>query len=214
MQFENINHYLLSVNTDHPSINSLIDKESCSLSYVTIDDAINRIQELGCFAWMNQADIQDAFKLFPIKPSLCLFYGVKWNDNYYFLVRLPFGSRSSPKLFDLLSQAIVWIAEHNYGITKMLHLLDEFFVEHSAENGGERTRALLTLLFNRLRVPLSHKKTLGALQEIEYFGIILDSKRMEARLSQENICETRKVVSTIQLSTFSFRVFNCSTIHL
>jgi len=155
-------------NTDHPSINSLIDKESCSLSYVTIDDAINRIQELGCFAWMNKADIQDAFKLLPIKPSLWPFYGVKWNDNYYFFVRLPFGSRSSPKLFDLLSQAIVWIAEHNYGIPKMLHLLDDFFVVDTAENGGERTRALITLLFNRLKVALSHKKTLGPLQEIEF----------------------------------------------
>ncbi len=32
-------------NTEHPNINSLIDKESYSLSCVTIDDAIQYIQE-------------------------------------------------------------------------------------------------------------------------------------------------------------------------
>ena len=32
------------------------------------------------------------------------------------------------KLFDILSETLVWIAEHNYSITKMLHLLDDFFL--------------------------------------------------------------------------------------
>ena len=184
-------------NTEHQSINSLIDKDSCSLSYVTIDDAIKRIQELGCCAWMNKADIQDAFKLIPIKPSLWPFYGIKWNDNYYFFVRLPFGSRSSPKLFDMLSEAIVWIAEHNYGITKMLHLLDDFFVVDSDKEGGERTCALISFLFNRLKVPLSLKKTIGPVQEIEYLGIILDSTRMEARLPQEKVSRIIDMIKTL-----------------
>ena len=40
--------------------------------------------------------------------------------------RLVFGSSSSPNIFDWLSQAICWIAQHNYGIKFMLHLLDDF----------------------------------------------------------------------------------------
>ena len=32
---------------EHQSVNDMIDKESCSLSYVRIDDAIKIIQELG-----------------------------------------------------------------------------------------------------------------------------------------------------------------------
>ncbi len=184
-------------NIEHPSINSLIDKESYSLSYVTIDDAIRRIQDLGQNAWMNKADIQDAFKLLPIKPSLWPFYGVKWNDYYYFFIRLPFGSRSSPKLFDMLSEAIVWIAEHNYGISKMLHLLDDFFVVDSADEGGERTRALISFLFNRLKVPLSLKKTIGPVREIEYLGIILDSSKMEARLPAEKLLRIIEMIKTL-----------------
>ncbi|CAF5143754.1 unnamed protein product, partial [Rotaria sp. Silwood1] len=182
---------------DHPSINSLIDKDSYSLSYVTVDDAIKSIQQLGKGAWMNKADIQDAFKLLPIKPSLWPFYGIKWNNYYYFFVRLPFGSRSSPKLFDMLSEAIVWIAEHNYGIKNMLHLLDDFFVVDSPDDGGERTSAIISFIFNRLKIPLSVNKTVGPVQEIEYLGIILDSNRMEARLPQEKVLRIMEMISSL-----------------
>ncbi|CAF4192315.1 unnamed protein product, partial [Rotaria sordida] len=184
-------------NKDHPSINSLIDKDSYSLSYVTVDDAIKSIQKLGKGAWMNKADIQDAFKLLPIKPSLWPFYGIKWNNYYYFFVRLPFGSRSSPKLFDMLSEAIVWIAEHNYGIKNMLHLLDDFFVVDSPDDGGERTSAMISLIFNRLKIPLSVNKTVGPVQEIEYLGIILDSNRMEARLPQEKVLRIMEMIRSL-----------------
>lgn len=207
--------------SDHPSINSLIDKESYSLSYVSVDDAIRRIQLLGRGAWMNKADIQDAFKLLPIKPSLWPFYGVKWDNRYYFFTRLPFGSRSSPKLFDLFSQSIVWIAEHNYGIPHMLHLLDDFFVVDSNRVAGERTRVMLRFLFDRLRVPLSLSKTIGPVQEIEYLGIILDSQRMESRLPSEKLarilvmiesllhrrkCTKRELLSVLGHMSFASRV--------
>ena len=52
----------------HQSINNVIDKEECSLSYVAIDDAIRHIIECGRGAWMCKADISDTFKLIPISP--------------------------------------------------------------------------------------------------------------------------------------------------
>ena len=64
--------------------------------------AISIIKRLGKGAWLTKADIKDAFKLVPIKKSLFPFYGVKWNNKYYFYTRLVFGSRSSPKIFDTL----------------------------------------------------------------------------------------------------------------
>lgn len=93
-------------NQTHPSLNELIDKEEFSLSYVTIDKAINVIKKLGKGALMCKVDIKDAFKLIPIKEALWPYYGVKWDSKYYFYTRLVFGSRSSPKIFDSLSEAI------------------------------------------------------------------------------------------------------------
>ena len=70
-----------------------------------------------------------------------------------FYTRQVFGSRSSPKNFDWLSQAICWIGQHNYGINVMLHLLDDFLTTDPPNATAERTMALLT--FNRLRFPIA-----------------------------------------------------------
>ena len=110
----------------HPSINELIDKNQCSLSYVSIDDAIKIIIQKGPGSLMCKTDISDAFKLIPILPSQYHLYCVKWRDAYYYYTRLSFGCRSSPKIFDQFSQAICWIAQNNYKIESILHLLDDF----------------------------------------------------------------------------------------
>ena len=171
----------------HASINDLIDKDQCSLSYVRIDDAIQIIQSYGKGAIMCKADISDAFKQIPITPSQWHLFCVKWRGSYYVCVRLPFGSRSSPKLFDTLSLAICWIAKHNYGIGVILHLLDDFLTIDPPSACGERTMALLTLIFNRLKIPTAPNKTIGPCTVMEYLGIILDSEQMQARLPPDKV---------------------------
>ncbi|XP_071171222.1 uncharacterized protein [Mytilus edulis] len=172
---------------DHFSINDLIDKEQCSLSYVKIDDAINAIKEFGRLSILNKADIADAFKQLGIKRDQHHLYCIKWRNLYYYYVRLCFGSRSSPKIFDNLSVAICWIAKNNYNIPVILHLLDDFLTVQASDTSGDRTMALITLIFNRLNIPLSKKKTVGPHTTLEYLGIILDTDKMEARLPQDKV---------------------------
>ena len=47
--------------------------------------------------------------------------------------------------------------------------------------------ALLTLVFNRLRVPTAPHKTPGLTVQFQYLGIILDTDRMEARLPDDKL---------------------------
>ena len=178
----------------HPSLNQLINKEDFSLSYVTIDNAIETIRSLGKGALMCKTDIKDAFKLIPIKESLWPFYGVKWDNKYYFYTRLVFGSRSSPKIFDTLSEAVCWILEHNYKLLNVLHLLDDFLAIDPPKADADRTMAVLTLVFNKLGIPLSPNKTIGPVTELEYLGIILDSIKMEARLPKNKVERIRSVL--------------------
>ncbi|CAF1083375.1 unnamed protein product [Rotaria sp. Silwood1] len=97
----------------------------------------------------------------------------------------------------MLSEAIVWIAEHKYGIKNMLHLLDDFFVVDSPDDGGERTSAMISFIFNRLKIPLSVNKTVGPVQEIEYLGFILDLNRLEARLPQEKVLRFMEMIRSL-----------------
>lgn len=172
---------------NHESINSLIDKDMCSLKYVKVDDAIQSIKKHGKGAILCKTDISNAFKLIPIKPEQMPFYMIRWRNLYYVYTRLVFGSRSSPKFFDNLSQVICWIVENNYGISPIFHLLNDFLTVHNSNVDGHRTMALLTLIFGRLQVPLSKPKTVGPTTVLEYLGVILDSEKMEARLPRDKI---------------------------
>lgn len=69
-------------NDMHPSINDLIDKDECSLSYVSIDDAIKCIKKFGEDVLMCKTDISDAFKLVPILPSQYHPFCVKLRNIY------------------------------------------------------------------------------------------------------------------------------------
>lgn len=108
-------------------------------------------------------------------------------NKYYFHKRLVFGCRSSPKIFDMLSQAVCWILTNNYKIKQVLHLLDDFLTLDPTEEEGFRSMAILTMVFGNLGIPILEKKTKGPCTEMEYMGIILDSVKMEARIPPEKI---------------------------
>ena len=166
-------------------MNSLIDKNEFSVSYVRLDDAISTIKLCGEGALLCKTDIVDAFKLIPIKPDLWRFHGISWQGKIYFFKRLCFGSRSSPKIFSMLSEAIYWIAKTNYGIPHLLYLLDDFLAVTPRLGNGHRTMALLTHVFGRLNIPIHPDKTLGPDTNMVFLGITLNSENMNAFLPSE-----------------------------
>ena len=174
------------------SVNSYIDKTDYSLQYVTIDHAIDIIVKLGRGALLTKVDVKDAFRILPVKPEQWPYLCVKWDNKFYCYVRLPFGGRSSPKIFTSLSEAIHWIATKNYGIQYLLFLLDDFLVIESKEADGFYTRRKLLSIFEKLGVPLNNKKTAGPSSELEYLGIVLDTEKMEARLPQAKLDRIRE----------------------
>ncbi|CAG2232749.1 unnamed protein product [Mytilus edulis] len=182
---------------EHYSVNDLIDKDLCSLTYIKIDDAINAIQRYGSKSLCCKVDISDAFKQLPIKKEQWHLFCVKWNGQYYHYVRLPFGCRSSPRLFDSLSTSVCWIAQNNYDIKVIFHLLDDFLTVDKPSDCGERTMALLSLIFNKLNIPLSSKKTVGPVCELEYLGIILDTINMQARLPLDKVERITQFISFV-----------------
>jgi hypothetical protein len=180
---------------DHTSLNELVDKAAFSVSYVKIDDAIRIIKTLGQGAVLTKTDIVDAFKLLPIRPDLWRFHGLQWNGKFYFFVRLCFGSRSSPKIFTMLSEAIHYIASHNYGMKHLLYLLDDFLsidppeghTPHASPENPQRSLSLFHHVFGRLNVPLHPTKTVGPVTTLMFLGITLDTVKMFASLPQDKV---------------------------
>ena len=208
-------------NADTPSLNSLINKEEFSLSYVKIDDAIAIIKQLGANSWLCKTDMTDAFKQLPLHPSVWHLHGIKWQEKYYFYTRLVFGCRSSPKIFDKLSSAIAWIAQNQYGLKFTLHLLDDFLSIIQPQGLPHQAMQSLLSIFTKLNLPYSLPKTVGPALALEYLGIVLDSSVMETRLPADKLgrltdmvdnflskskCQKRELLSILGHLNFAARV--------
>ena len=188
------------------SINSAIEGEKYSLSYVTIDDAIRAIQELGPRTHMAKTDIESAFRLFPVHPDDWELLGMKWQGLYYFDKVLPFGLRSAPFLFNQLSEGVEWILKEKCAISYVCHLLDDFLIlEPKSAQGDESAACQVSLTsmistFRNLGIPLSPGKTQGPSTELEFLGIVLDSDSMVARLPEDKVTRLSE-----ELAKWSFK---------
>ena len=81
------------------SINDFISKESFSLQYFSMDDAVWFLVSLGPGTRMAKADLKSAFRMVPVLPQDWELLGMRWQGAYYFDTCLPFGLHSAPFLF-------------------------------------------------------------------------------------------------------------------
>ena len=122
------NKWRLIVDLSHPtgrSVNDGIPKDLCSLTYITVDSAIEQIMELGKGTLLAKIDIKSAFRLLPVHPADRHLLAMKWSKQLYIDTCLPFGLRSAPKLFNILADLLSWILEQK-GVSPIMHYLDDF----------------------------------------------------------------------------------------
>ena len=179
----------------HRSVNDGIPKELCSMSYVTIDDAIRRIISVGPGAKLAKIDIKHAFRLIPVHPADRHLLGMEWEDWVFIDTCLPFGLRSAPKLFNIIAELLAGIFQQQ-GVTYVIHYLDDFLTVGSP-NSNECQKNLETIfaVSKALGVPLAADKVAGPSPALEFLGIVLDTHSMEARLPMEKLRRTQQMVS-------------------
>ena len=180
------------------SINDHIPKDPFSLSYVRVDDAIHILQSLGKGAFMAKTDLKSAFRLIPIHPNDWSLLGIYWQSQYYVDMYLPFGVRSGPFLFNLLSDGLEWILKHNYGLQYVIHILDDFFIAERTKLSCLSSFSTLLRVFMSLKSPVVVSKTIGPSQVVEFMGIVLDSVRMEARLPQDKLTRINELLTSFK----------------
>ena len=110
-------------------MNDGTSKDPCSLNYITIDDAVNHILELGCATHDHLAkiNIKNPFRLIPLHSTDRHLLGMQWKDGIYIDTCLPFGLRSAPKLFNILAEFMAGIMKQQ-GISPLLHYFNDFLI--------------------------------------------------------------------------------------
>ena len=181
------------------SINDFIDPEAVTLSYTTIDHAVQISHQLGPGAFLAKIDLKRAFRQCPVRQADWHLLGLKWREQFYFDKRLPFGLRSSPFLFDTLASALEYIFRQELHNPNIIHYLDDYLIAgppdssicHSSFQGVES-------LCKDLGVATKEEKRTPPTTTITFLGVELDTLNQTVSLPQD------KLQSLLQeLQTFS-----------
>ena len=165
------------------------------MSYISVDEAIKQIIALGHGTLLAKIDIKSAFRLIPVHPADRHLLAMEWKGNVYIDTCLPFGLRSAPKLFNVVADLLEWILLH-HGVSFLLHYLDDYLTMGPPQTQiCHHNLRLLTEICAMLGIPLALEKVEGPSTILEFYGILLDTERMEARLSAEKLT---RIQATIQ----------------
>ena len=156
------------------------------MTYSHFDDAVDIVRELGTGSHMAKIDIKHAFRICPVEkaqwPLLCY----RWQDAFFVDTRLPFGSRSSPYIFNALADLLMWILLFVAGIRHGIHYLDDYFSAAATEDQCKQDMQAMSSTFTELGVPLAPEKITGPTRKITYLGIQIDTEYMTISLPTEN----------------------------
>lgn len=177
------------------SINDGIHADHTTVSYATIDDAINCIKQLGHGCFLAKTDIKSAFRIIPINPSDYNLLGMKWKGKFYYDRCMPMGCSSSCKTFETLSSAVEWIARQKLKIDLIIHLLDDFLILAPTFELCKQQLGIFTHLCSYLGIPIAPEKTHGPSRVLSFAGIELDSIQMEARLPEDKVKKCTSLIS-------------------
>jgi hypothetical protein len=187
------------------SVNDHIPKEWASLTYTTFDQAMKLVAEAGPGAWLVKRDLADAFKHIPVNPSDWWLLGFEWEGSWWADLRLPFGLRTSPAIFDLFASGLDWILASERGWTSLLHYLDDFLAVLPPQQPLiQRYKQDFQSICDDLGLQVKDAKSEEG-TTVSFLGIELDTVLMEARLPQEKYEKaTTLVAETLHRSSVKY----------
>ena len=140
---------------------------------------------------MIKRDLKSAFRHIPVSPKdhWCLIF--EWQGKYYVDMFLPFGLRTSPRIFNLFSEAVHWVLEHKHGWL-ITHYLDDFAVFPPTSDP-----TIHSATFDKVisEFGLAEKDETGT--EVTHLGFEFDSNKMEVRLPPNKLCRAQAEVATL-----------------
>ncbi len=179
-----------SIRKSH-SVNDGIPPDLYLLRYIHVDNAIAALIRLGPGAMMAKFDVEAAYQNIPIHPDKQFLLGMRWHEQFFVDLTLPFGLRSAPFIFNSVADLVQWILQHHYRVRFLFHYLDDFLTLGPAgSNECAENVCISRIVFARLGLPLHPTKCEG---QIVFLGIELDSVLQIARLPRE------KFLATLQL---------------
>lgn len=158
--------------------------------YQSLQDAVDLIKPEF---YLAKVDLANAYRSVRVHPSNFPATGLKWTfsgeDKPSFMVdtRLPFGARTSPEVFNQLTQAVRFMmANRGYNLVAYL---DDFLIVAPTYKTCQAGLNTLMRLLRKLGFHLNYSKIEGPVQRLTFLGIVLDTLRMILELPSNKVQE-------------------------
>jgi hypothetical protein len=187
-------------NLSHPfegaSVNAGISGGDEPLVLSSFGHAARAVRMLGRGCWLVKLDVEAAYKQVPVRPGDWHLLGFQWEGKWYYERVLPFGLKSSCRLWELYAAALHhFFQRHLYvpGGRIVIHYVDDFLFVVRLEASAVLLRDGALSLCARLGVPMATEKTEGPTTRLTFLGIELDTIAMRASLSSEKRAELHEL---------------------
>ena len=160
------------------------------------------IAKFGKGCWMVKLDVEAAYKQVPVRREDWPLLGFKWLDHWYYERVLPFGLRSSCRLWEMYATALHHLLERVLSIRgdpqralrMIIHYVDDFLIVAPTKELAGALRDAALALCSMLGLPMAADKTEGPTQQLTFLGIELDSVAQEMRLAADKLQSLRALL--------------------
>ena len=132
---------------------------------------------------MSKIDLKNPFRLIPVRLEDRNLLDVCWCNHAILCRHL---STTWPQVCSLINMIHIAILHHSYCVQCLLHYLDNFFMARPANSSqcSEKLQSMFTLCRD-INAPIKLSKVEGSTTSLIFLGTYLNSKTMEASISNE-----------------------------
>lgn len=175
------------------SVNDGVDRQLCSLSYASVDDAVRRIRRLGCGIALAKFDITSVYRMVQVHPVDRLLLGMAWKGELYVDGALQFGLRSKPKLFTGVADGLLWIMGR-HGIRDALYYFDYYLLLGAGDSQQCKVALQTSLdLCKVLGVPIAVHKVQGPATMLPFLGTLNDTEKGVLQLPPDKFIQKEEL---------------------
>ena len=120
--------------------------------------------------------------------------GMVWEGALFVDAALPFGLRSTPKIFTALADALEWLARQE-GVESLMHYLGRLPAYTKDGGGVPGCPAQIAMPIWTAESASGARKLEGPGTTLRFLGIEINTKEMSLRLPAEKLAELRLLVA-------------------
>uniref|UniRef100_A0A1X7SH48 Reverse transcriptase domain-containing protein n=1 Tax=Amphimedon queenslandica TaxID=400682 RepID=A0A1X7SH48_AMPQE len=146
--------------------------------------------------WMTKVDLKDAYFMIPIQQQDRPFLRFSMESQDYQFSCLLFGLSCAPWVFTKTLKPVLTLLRE-LGVRLVAYIDDILVLAETKEMAQCHTEALMYLLQNLGYIIHPEKTVTQPAQEIEFLGMMVDSRALELRLPGQKIRKLRKEAAMI-----------------